>query len=59
MKFLFVAFFTCIGLYIGKRVIHDKLFRELLKLRMFFKDKGSWLCMFWAAIFSLRIGWFS
>lgn len=45
LKLILVVFSFVLGMIVGKLFLHDFIFRDKLRLRMFSEDKGSWTCM--------------
>ncbi|CEO94482.1 unnamed protein product (mitochondrion) [Plasmodiophora brassicae] len=57
-KTIFALVYLAVGLFFGKYVLHDFLFRNRFEWAMFNDDKGSWFCMCLSSLWSLYAGCF-
>ncbi|KAF0885087.1 transmembrane protein 117, partial [Lynx pardinus] len=55
LKVLLWLLAILIGLIAGKFLFHQRLFGQLLRLKMFREDHGSWMTMFFSTILFLFI----
>ncbi|XP_043943102.1 transmembrane protein 117-like [Protopterus annectens] len=55
LKVLLWLFAVVVGLLAGKFIFHRQIFGRLLRLKMFRKDHGSWMTMFFSTILLLFI----
>ncbi|XP_052798505.1 transmembrane protein 117-like isoform X2 [Mya arenaria] len=55
LKVVFWLIGLVIGLFVGKLLIHGRLFNKIFRLKMFSDDQGSWMVMFLISLISIFI----
>jgi hypothetical protein len=53
LKIIVIIFAVASGLLIGRQMVHHRLLRDSMQLRMFAENKGTWMVMLCTSIFVL------